>query len=155
MTIDKTPRSASTRKSESRVKEWQLPSTLDTPDAPEGYKFRWIRQSVRGYEDNKNVIGRIRQGYELVRADEFPDFDFPTEAEGKHKGIVSVGGLLLAKVPLEIAKQRNDYYKKYPRISKMQWITISLRTNILLCLYIDQSEKLKLRSVVLQKTNSF
>jgi|TARA_B110000305_G_C19348950_1_gene593201 hypothetical protein len=112
MTIDKTPRSASTRKSESRVKEWQLPSTLDTPDAPEGYKFRWIRQSVRGYEDNKNVIGRIRQGYELVRADEFPDFDFPTEAEGKHKGIVSVGGLLLAKVPLEIAKQRNDYYKK-------------------------------------------
>jgi len=44
MTIDKTPRSASTRKSESRVKEWQLPSTLDTPDAPEGYKFRWIRQ---------------------------------------------------------------------------------------------------------------
>ena len=108
--IDKTPRSASTRDKEARKKNWQLPSSLDTPEPPEGYKFRWIRETVRGYEDNKNVISRIRQGYELVRADEYPDFDFPSESEGKHKGIVSVGGLLLAKVPLEIARQRDEYY---------------------------------------------
>ncbi|BCV02096.1 MAG: hypothetical protein CM15mV49_630 [uncultured marine virus] len=76
--IDKKPRSASTRDKEARTKQWQLPSSLDTPEPPEGYKFRWIRESVRGYEDNKNVIGRIRQGYELVRADEYPDFDFPS-----------------------------------------------------------------------------
>jgi len=110
MAIDKKPRSASTRDKEARKKHWQLPSSLDTPTPPDGFKFRWIRESVRGYEDNKNVIGRIRQGYELVRADEYPDFDFPTESEGKHKGIVSVGGLLLAKVPLEIAKERDQYY---------------------------------------------
>ena len=108
--VDKKPRSASTRDKEARKKHWQLPSSLDTPEPPEGYKFRWIRESVRGYEDNKNVIGRIRQGYELVRADEYPDFDFPSVAEGKNKGIVSVGGLLLAKVPLEIARQRDEYY---------------------------------------------
>ena len=108
--VNKTPRSASTRDKEARTKQWQLPSSLDTPEPPEGYKFRWIRESVRGYEDNKNVIGRIRQGYELVRADEYPDFQFPSESEGKHKGIVSVGGLLLAKVPLEIARQRDKYY---------------------------------------------
>tara|TARA_R100000687_G_scaffold48584_1_gene38809 strand:- start:28 stop:486 length:459 start_codon:yes stop_codon:yes gene_type:complete len=108
--VNKTPRSASTRDKEARKKNWQLPSSLDTPEPPEGYKFRWIRETVRGYEDNKNVISRIRQGYELVRADEYPDFDFPSESEGKHKGIVSVGGLLLAKVPLEIARQRDEYY---------------------------------------------
>ena len=108
--IDKKPRSASTRDKEARTKQWQLPSSLDTPEPPEGYKFRWIREPVRGYEDNKNVIGRIRQGYELVRADEYPDFDFPSVSEGKNKGIVSVGGLLLAKVPLEIAAQRDEYY---------------------------------------------
>ena len=110
--INKTPRSASTRDKEARTKHWQLPSSLDTPTPPEGYKFRWIRESVRGYEDNKNVIGRIRQGYELVRADEYPDFQFPSESEGKHKGIVSVGGLLLAKVPLEIAAERDQYYSE-------------------------------------------
>jgi hypothetical protein len=110
--VNKTPRSASTRDKEVRKKHWQLPSSLDTPTPPEGYKFRWIRESVRGYEDNKNVIGRIRQGYELVRADEYPDFQFPSESEGKHKGIVSVGGLLLAKVPLEIAAERDQYYSE-------------------------------------------
>tara|TARA_R100000654_G_scaffold374_2_gene1395 strand:+ start:197 stop:655 length:459 start_codon:yes stop_codon:yes gene_type:complete len=110
--VNKTPRSASTRDKEARTKHWQLPSSLDTPTPPEGYKFRWIRESVRGYEDNKNVIGRIRQGYELVRADEYPDFQFPSESEGKHKGIVSVGGLLLAKVPLEIAAERDQYYSE-------------------------------------------
>ena len=110
--VNKTPRSASTRDKEARTKHWQLPSSLDTPTPPEGYKFRWIRESVRGYEDNKNVIGRIRQGYELVRADEYPDFDFPSVSEGKNKGIVSVGGLLLAKVPLEIAAERDQYYSE-------------------------------------------
>ena len=108
--VDKKPRSASTRDKEARTKQWQLPSSRETPEAPDGFKFRWIRESVRGYEDNKNVIGRIRQGYELVRADEYPDFDFPSVSEGKNKGVVSVGGLLLAKVPLEIAKQRDEYY---------------------------------------------
>jgi hypothetical protein len=110
--VNKTPRSASTRDKEARTKHWQLPSSLDTPTPPDGYKFRWIRESVRGYEDNKNVIGRIRQGYELVRADEYPDFDFPSVSEGKNKGIVSVGGLLLAKVPLEIAAERDQYYSE-------------------------------------------
>ena len=110
--VNKTPRSASTRDKEARTKHWQLPSSLDTPTPPDGYKFRWIRESVRGYEDNKNVIGRIRQGYELVRADEYPDFDFPSVSEGKNKGIVSVGGSLLAKVPLEIAAERDQYYSE-------------------------------------------
>jgi hypothetical protein len=113
--VNKTPRSASTRDKEARTKHWQLPSSLDTPTPPDGYKFRWIRESVRGYEDNKNVIGRIRQGYELVRADEYPDFDFPSVSEGKNKGIVSVGGLLLAKVPLEIAAERDEYYSEQTR----------------------------------------
>ena len=83
--VDKTPRSASTRDKEARKKHWQLPSSLDTPEPPEGFKFRWIRESVHGYQDNKNVISRRRQGYELVRADEYPDFDFPSDSTGQYK----------------------------------------------------------------------
>ena len=115
MTIDKTPRSASTRDKEARKKHWQLPSSLDTPEPPEGFKFRWIRESVHGYQDNKNVISRRRQGYELVRADEYPDFDFPSDSTGQYKGIVSVSGLLLAKVPIEIAMERDQYYSDQAR----------------------------------------
>ena len=109
--VNKTPRSASTRDKEARTKHWQLPSSLDTPTPPEGYKFRWIRESVRGYEANKNVIGRIRPGYELVRADEYPERDLPTIDDGKYAGIIGTGGLVLARMPLETVEERNDYYR--------------------------------------------
>jgi hypothetical protein len=33
-------------------------------------------------------------------------------AEGKYAGVIGVGGLLLARIPEEIAKQRQDYQKK-------------------------------------------
>ena len=108
--VNKTLRSSETREKTTRKKGWTRPSSLDAPTAPEGFKHRWIRESVRGFDDNKNVMGKLREGWELVRADEYPDFDFPTESEGRHKGVVSVGGLLLAKVPLEIAAERDQYY---------------------------------------------
>ena len=56
------------------------------------------------------MAGRIRSGYELVRADEYPDSDFPIVEDGKYKGVIGVGGLLLARVPEEIANQRSEYY---------------------------------------------
>jgi hypothetical protein len=65
-----------------------------------------------GFEDSKNVQGRIRSGYELVRADEYPDGEYPVVENGKYKGVIGVGGLVLARVPEEIVKQRADYYAK-------------------------------------------
>ena len=32
-----------------------------------------------------------------------------TSGQGKYKGVIGVGGLLLAKVPEEIARQRSEY----------------------------------------------
>ena len=113
--VNKTSRSNETREKTARKKGWTRPSSLDAPPAPEGFKHRWIRESVHGYQDNKNVISRRRQGYELVRADEYPDFDFPSDSTGQYKGIVSVSGLLLAKVPIEIAKERDQYYSDQAR----------------------------------------
>ena len=65
-----------------------------------------------GFNDTKNIAGRLRSGYELVRADEYPDFDFPTIDDGKYKGVIGVGGLVLARIPEEIAKQYSDHYAK-------------------------------------------
>ena len=36
--------------------------------------------------------------------------DLPTIEEGKHAGVVGVGGLILAKIPEETAEERNAYY---------------------------------------------
>ena len=105
-----TSRANQTRSKSERPKVWVPPSSLDAPPAPDGFRYRWIRAEVQGYQDTKNITGRIREGYELVRAEEVENADdYPVVEDGKYKGVIGVGGLLLAKVPVEIAKQRQAY----------------------------------------------
>lgn len=108
--MDRTPRTADTREKDSRRKPWAPPSVLDAPPAPEGYKHRWVRASIRGEEDKGNVFNRLRQGYEPVRADEHPEYQAPTIEDGKHAGIIGNGGLILTRVPVETASERTAYY---------------------------------------------
>ena len=111
-TDKKTSRASQTREKQSRPKVWAPPSSLDAPPAPTGFQHRWLRAESLGFNDSKNIQGRLRSGYELVRADEYPDSDYPVVEDGKYKGVIGVGGLLLARVPEEIAKQRSEYYVK-------------------------------------------
>ena len=106
-------RASQTREKVSQKKKvWTPPSSLDAPPAPTGFRHRWLRAESLGFQDTKNIQGRIRSGYELVRADEYPDSEFPVVEDGKYKGMIGVGGLVLARVPEEIAQQRNEYYAK-------------------------------------------
>jgi len=107
-----TSRASQTRSKTERPKVWTPPSSLDAPPAPDGFRHRWIRAESLGFQDTKNISGRLRSGYELVRADEYKDQDYPVIQDGKYKGIIGVGGLVLARVPEEIAKQRTEYYAK-------------------------------------------
>ena len=107
-----TSRAAETRTKTERPKEYKPPSSLDAPPAPDGFRHRWIRAESQGFNDTKNIHGRLRSGYELVRADEYDDKSFPTVLDGKYAGIIGVGGLLLARIPEELAQQRVDYQKK-------------------------------------------
>ena len=105
-----TSRASQTRSKSERPKVWVPPSSLDAPPAPDGFRYRWIRAESVGFQDTKNISGRIREGYELVRAEEVENAsDYPVLDEGRYKGVIGVGGLLLAKVPIEIAKQRQAY----------------------------------------------
>ena len=107
-----TSRASQTRAKTSRKKVWTPPSYLDTPNAPAGFRHRWVRIEIMGFLDTKNIQGRLRSGYELVRADEFPEDDYPAIADGKYAGVIGHGGLVLTRVPNEIAKQRSDYFAK-------------------------------------------
>ena len=95
-----------------RPKVWTPPSSLDAPPAPDGYHHRWIRAESMGFDDTKNMAGKLRSGYELVRADEYPDQDYPVLNEGKYKGVIGVGGLLLARISNELVKSRDAYFNK-------------------------------------------
>jgi len=106
----KTSRASQTREKTSQKKVWTPPSSLDAPPAPDGYQHRWIRAETMGFDDSKNMAGRLRSGYELVRGDAYQGSEYPVISEGKYKGVIGVGGLLLAKVPIEVVKSREAYF---------------------------------------------
>ena len=107
-----TSRAAVTRSKTERPKEYKPPSSLDAPPAPDGFRHRWIRAESMGFNDTKNIHGRLRSGYELVRADEYDSEIYPVVLDGKYAGVIGVGGLLLARIPEELAQARIDYQKK-------------------------------------------
>ena len=108
----KTSRANQTRSKSERPKVWVPPSSLDAPPAPKGFRHRWIRAESVGFDDTKNIAGKLRSGWELVRADQYEGSDYPVVKDGKYAGIIGVGGLLLARIPEEIAKQRTEYFKR-------------------------------------------
>jgi hypothetical protein len=107
-----TSRANQTRSKSERPKAWIPPSSLDAPKPPKGFRHKWIRAESVGFDDTKNITGKLRSGWELVRADEYEGQDYPIVKDGKYSGIIGVGGLLLARIPEELAKQRDDYYRK-------------------------------------------
>ena len=108
----KTSRASSTRAKTAKKTTWTPPNSLDAPDAPHGFRHRWIRTEVLGFDDTKNVASKLREGWELVRADQYPETQYPEMTEGRYAGVIGVGGLLLARIPEEIALQIDAYYKK-------------------------------------------
>jgi len=109
-TVKRTSRATQTREKTARRKPWAPPSMLDAPPAPDGFKHRWIRAETRGFDDTKNVSAKMREGWELVRKDEYPDFEAPVVESGKYEGVFGVGGLVLARIPVETIAERTAYF---------------------------------------------
>ena len=112
----KTSRESESRTKLSRKKDWTPPSSLDAPAAPQGYAHRWIRTATAGFDDAANVSKKLREGWEFVKAEtllsEIGENEYPVLNEGKHAGLVGIGGLVLARIPLEILKSRAEYFRK-------------------------------------------
>ena len=104
------PREAQTREKKVARKPWAPPSALDAPKPPEGHVHRWVRLEIRGQDDRKNVMARLREGWEPVRADEYPDFESPVVEEGKFEGVIGVGGLILCRIPIETVQERDAFF---------------------------------------------
>jgi len=107
---DRKSRESETRETQTRRKPWAPPSRLEAPEAPAGYVHRWIRVAMRGEEDKMNVNTKLREGWEPVRKDEYPDYEAPTIDEGRYEGVIGQGGLMLCRIPVETAQERSAYY---------------------------------------------
>jgi|TARA_R100001460_G_scaffold47848_4_gene85721 hypothetical protein len=62
-----------------------------------------------------NVHAKLREGWEPVRADEYPGRDYAVLDEGTHAGVIGNGGLMLARIPEETAQERTEYYRDRTR----------------------------------------
>jgi hypothetical protein len=109
--LKRSARDTDSREATARRKPWAPPSRLDAPPAPAGYKHRWIRREAGGLDDRMNISSKLREGYELVRADEYPEYSGQALDDGRHAGVIAVGDVVLARIPEETANERREYYK--------------------------------------------
>ena len=110
MTETRTTRKDVSRETQLRRKPWTPPSHLEAPEPPQGFVHRWIRVAMRGEEDKMNVHAKLREGWEPVRSDEYPNFEAPVIDNGQYSGVIGQGGLMLCRIPEETAQERNEYY---------------------------------------------
>ena len=107
---NRAPRSQDTRAVTQRVAKWRRPESLPSPDARPGWKHRWIRISMMGTSDPKNISSSLREGYEPCKAEEYPELMMHATTDGRFKGGIEVGGLLLCRIPEEFLEQREAYF---------------------------------------------
>jgi hypothetical protein len=105
-------RELETRAAVQRPAAWRPPEALPSPDERPGWAHRWIRISTLGASDPSNISSKLREGFEPVKADEYPEMMMHATTEGRFKGGIEVGGLLLCRAPAEFMVQRDTHFAK-------------------------------------------
>ena len=98
------------RKSAMRQQAWRPPETLPSPDPRPGWTHRYIRTAMLGAADPSNISSKLREGFEPCKAEDYPELMMHASTEGRFKGNIEVGGLLLCRIPSEFLEQRSQYY---------------------------------------------
>ena len=110
-TQNRLSRELETRKAAYRPEAWRPPETLPMPDDRPGWTHRYVRTSTMGTADPSNISSKLREGYEPCKAEEYPELMMHASTEGRFKGNIEVGGLLLCRIPTEFMAQRAKYYE--------------------------------------------
>jgi len=110
MAENRVDRKLETRDKASRKKHWQRPETLPSPTPRPGYAHRWIRVSSRGTVDATNVSSKLREGWEPVKAIDYPEVTLVDIEQERFADNVVIGGLLLCEAPIELIAERSEYY---------------------------------------------
>jgi hypothetical protein len=111
-TQNRLARELDTRAVTQRPEAWRPPETLPMPNDRPGWKHRYVRISTMGVADPSNISSKLREGYEPCKAEDYPELMMHATVEGRFKGGIEIGGLLLCRIPEEFLKQRADYYDK-------------------------------------------
>jgi hypothetical protein len=105
-------RELETRAAMQRPTSWQAPETLPSPNPRPGISHRWVRTSMLGVADVQNISGKLREGYEPVKAEDYPELSMNASTDGRFKGSIEAPGLVLCSIPTEFLKQREAHFSK-------------------------------------------
>ena len=108
-------REVENREFSERPKQWMNPELLPEPDKEVGFSYRWVRVSMMGQHDARNLSSKLREGYEPVRIEEQPKFRLLVDPTSRYKDNIEIGGLLLCKIPTEFLQQRQEYFDRQTR----------------------------------------
>lgn len=115
-TQNRKSRDSETRVEMLRPQMWRAPETLPSPDPRPGWTHRWVRTSTMGVADPGNISSKLREGYEPCKAEDYPELMMHASTEGRFKGTIEVGGLLLCRIPSEFLEQRMKHYDEKNRM---------------------------------------
>ncbi len=104
-------RELDTRQVMQRPEAWRPPEVLPSPDPREGWSHRWVRTATMGAADPSNISSKLREGYEPCKAEDYPELMMYATNEGRFKGGIEMGGLLLCRIPVEFLDQRMKHYE--------------------------------------------
>jgi hypothetical protein len=111
-TQNRKPRELEGRQEMQRPTSWRLPDALPSPEDRPGWSHRWIRTSTLGTSDPSNISSKFREGYEPCKAEEYPELMMHASTEGRFKGNIEVGGLILCRIPAEFMDQREEHFSR-------------------------------------------
>ncbi len=115
MAENRIKRDSENRETKTRKRSWQRPEVLPTPEPEDGYAFRWVRVSMLGQVDATNVSSKLREGWEPVRAEDYPQFTVLNVEQDKFADNIVQGGLMMCKAPQEIVDERTEHYEQQSR----------------------------------------
>ena len=110
--VEKVSREQTTREATQRPTTWKPPSLLPDPDPRPGWKHRWVRVSILGQADDRNVSVRYQDGFEACKWEEYPEIAAKMPLVKDKSGNIETGGVMLCRAPQEMVDQRNAYYQK-------------------------------------------
>jgi|TARA_R110002126_G_scaffold68513_1_gene173503 hypothetical protein len=103
--------------------EFTEPNWLSIPDSvvdrfkDEGMVLRWIRITINGQDDYKNVGDRQNDGWTFVEPNDVPEMMVNSRIvdEGRFEGCVVRGDVALAKASAKRMQSRQEYYQNRSR----------------------------------------
>ena len=115
MADNRIARESTTREKTQRKPSWRRPELLPSPEPQDGWAFRYVRMEMLGKADPTNISSKLREGWEPVKASEFPELMVDATDNPRFKDAVINGGLVLCKAPIEMVEERTDYYREQTR----------------------------------------